>query len=63
MDYYDDFDDGRDFEDDAYEYGYDRVVEDSDDMYSYDDDQFEFDEVERAEMLEWQRWHERVVNA
>ena len=62
MDYYDDFDDGRDFEDDAYEYGYDRLIDDSDDMYSYDDDQFDYTEVEKAEMREWEQWAEEIKN-
>jgi len=60
MDYSDDSDDGRDFEDDAYEYGYDRLIDDSDDMYSYDDDQFDYTEVEKAEMREWEQWAEEV---
>ena len=57
---YDDFDDGRDFEDDEYEYGYDRLIDDSEDMYSYDDDRFDYNDVERAEMQEWERWAEEI---
>lgn len=60
MDYYDDFDDGQDFEDDAYEYEYDRVIEDSDDFYSYDDEQFDYTEVEKAEMRQWEQWYAQV---
>lgn len=62
MSYCDDFDDGRDFEDDLYEYEYDKVIGDSDDFYSYDDDYFDYSDSEQAEMKQWEQWYEQSFN-
>ena len=44
-----------------YEYGYDRLVDDSEDIYSYDNDEFDYTEVEKAEMKEWEEWSQEIV--
>lgn len=44
-----------------YEFDYSRVVSDSEDFH-YDDASFDYDDVERAEMQEWEQWHDRIAN-
>lgn len=44
-----------------YEYDYSRVVSDSEEFY-YDDDTFDYDDVEQAELNEWEQWHHKICS-